>query len=60
AKKLEEEEVLEAERILELLNIKDEKKETAKRDNGSDEVQKTSQPDNHNSDKNPSGSEKLA
>ncbi|MCP4266668.1 MAG: cell division protein FtsH, partial [Candidatus Brocadiaceae bacterium] len=47
AKKLEEEEVLEAERILELLNIKDEKKETAKRDNGSDEVQKTSQPDNH-------------
>ena len=39
AKKLEEEEVLEAERILELLNIKEEKKKTAKTENVSDEGQ---------------------
>ena len=60
AKKLEEEEVLEAERILELLNIKEEKKKTAKTENVSDEGQKASQSEDHNSAKKPSGSEKLA
>jgi cell division protease FtsH len=60
AKKLEEEEVLEAERILELLNIKEEKKETTGKKDISDEEQKAPEPEDHNSARKPSGSEKLA
>ncbi len=60
AKRLEEEEVLEADQILELLNIKEEKKKSTKKEDRSDEEQKTRQSENHNSANKSFGSEKLA
>jgi len=60
AKKLEEEEVLEAEQILELLNIKEEKKKSTKKEDSSGEGQETRQSENHNSASKSFGKEKLA
>ncbi len=60
SKKLEEEEVLEAEQILELLNIKEEKKKSTKKEDSSGANQEAHKSENYNPANKSSGSEKLA